>query len=426
MPYRNFRPIELVYNATDFGLLDTERLELRRVNTLGIYDRAQDLPTNGAIVSMDPWFNRALDINVGWRLVYAEADRPRDADTYEFLGYIDYQIGNASQWWYYNGAAWVLVVNASTDWGTEINTLTYFATYPGKTSRTLRVRLRVRPDSTGDYAPQLTGLCISWPIDASYQPEDDVVRSLKDYCEAVSIPAVERATLTANSTTVTLTSDYTPLPSGSWKVYNLTADPTRLVNLFSSWASLVVTMTGVQTAGSDIEIRFEGTLNAYVSADEMSEDSESPSFVIQSSGENRVNREISQLPNKIRLPEPGLTALRVEHVAETLQMPMRIYAQATKHYIARAMIDALKRRIQLDCGMTSYSWGGKLTFRIIERAGLQYTQANKGLHVFALSVEALTPQWHLSRDSYLEPALQNILVNFGSTSTVYGTVTISR
>jgi len=198
------------------------------------------------------------------------------------------------------------------------------------------------------------------------------------------------------------------------------------VNLFSSWASLVVTMTGVQTAGSDIEIRFEGTLNAYVSADEMSEDSESPSFVIQSSGENRVNREISQLPNKIRLPEPGLTALRVEHVAETLQMPMRIYAQATKHYIARAMIDALKRRIQLDCSMTSYSWGGKLTFRIMERAGLQYTQANKGLHVFALSVEALTPQWHLSRDSYLEPALQNILVNFGSTSTVYGTVTISR
>ena len=425
MPYRTFRPQELTYDAHDFGLIDNERLELRRVDATGAYDRTQVLPSDGAVISTALWFNRALEIDEGWRFVYVEAQRPRDPDTYEFLGYIDYQIGDNTHWWYHTGAAWAEVADAAADWASEDDVIDSFATYPGKRSRYLRVRLRVRPDSTGDYAPQVTGVCVTWPVDFVYQTQDDVIRSLQEYCAALTIPAVEQVTLEADSATVTLTSDYTPLGSGSWKVYNLTTDSARSTNLFSSWLSPTVTMTAMQDEDSDIEVRFEGTLPAYISADEFSDDSESPSFVIQS-GEARVDREISQAGNELRFPEPGLTAYRVEHVAETLQLSFRVYAQAAKHYIARGMIAALERKAQLNCGMLSYGWGGAFTFRLIERASSSYTQIGRGLHVFALPLEVLAPQLELARESQLEPAFQKIKFTFGSTSTVYGTVEISR
>ena len=428
MAYRVFNINELVYDASKLANMSNQRLKLIRLGTTGAYDRGADLPAAGAEISIANWTCQSLDIGTGfgWVIPLAIARRKSDDDGIE-LGSIKFQVYDGTSWYWYKPAVGWTVVSAATDWGTELNTLTYFATYPGRYKRMIGLKILVQPDADGLWAPEILALTVVYNIGRDFDPQEDALRSVKQACDLVQIPSRARVRLAAAGASFTLNPELTPVTAGVWRVYNMTTDPTKITNIFSSWVNPTLTMTSSQPINSVIEVLYEGTAPAFLSADDDGYTSQTPSWVVRKEGPANIARDFSQAGITVPLPNAGLTEMRIEHLAETKEMALIITAQSAKsHEMAENMVNALSEYITLNQVVDSYAGVGKLPLRMVIESDSQAIEIEKGLYVCVAPLRILAKQWNLSRRFELQKVLQKIRFNIGDLTKVFETLEVER
>ena len=426
MAYRVLRANELNFDpeilAEDHGVL-----LLRRVDASGEYDRSQPLPATGGVCSTETIFMRALDIEEGWRLVVPLVYQTLGSNR-EYLGTTYFQIWDGTDWYFYDEttSTWEVVVDLNTDWGTTQNSMVYFANYPGIHSRIIRVRCKVVPDVMGHAAPRLHGIVLIWACNHLFNAEEDVLRSLSEMCQSIVIPVTSRTQLLSATNQFPLDPRFTVLASGTWRVYNLSQDPGKTTNLFSSWSDPDVVMTAVQPVDSNIEVQYEGYAPIYLSADDEDYFSTNPSIVIFKDENSRIAREWSQAPHRVLLPEPGLKTFRREHLAETLEVPIRITCQSDRHEEVLRMGEAIARHIQIHQRTPSWSWGAQLPFKLYTDSLRQTIDISSGLYIYSLPLQVHNKQWDLSRNSEIEDALKELRIRIGDSNIVWQTLLLQK
>jgi len=404
-------------------------LALRRVDSSGRYNRLRPLPPDGGVFSTRIFTCGAMDIEEGWRLVIPGAYRCYRVG--EELGLLELQIFDGSSWWFYNAAtpAWEAVVTPAADWGSERDTLVNFASYPGRNSRTIQVRCRVLPDSAGRWAPKPSYMMLVWPVDLEFDPVEDLLRSVKRKIDSLAFPGRLKTILSSATDLVPFEHGFTPLASGRWRVYNLSVDPRRESDLFSAWVDPNVQLTAVQPAGSVIEVRFEGSVQTFLSADEEGYLSANPSVVVFQDGDGMLARDVSQAGHETVIEEAGLETFRNEHVAETEEIPVRIVAQSNRHKEALNILNRISAWFQKYPRVPSVGLGGEpVQLRSMLRPPInQANEIGRGLFMYTMLLRALPKQWNLSASdngSDIEYAMKELHVTLGDPSAILHEVTL--
>ena len=156
---------------------------------------------------------------------------------------------------YWDGGDWVAA--AAGQWNTEIEVADNIGALPVAT-QTIQVIINL---ATTDprYTPEVVWVKVLWDSDIEWQ-EDYIARSFVPELRDQLRPIAEYAEdLAAAGATVDLSVVETPYNiTGVDSVYNLTADPNKLTDLFQSYDAntKIVTLTGSQPQGDRILVRF--------------------------------------------------------------------------------------------------------------------------------------------------------------------------
>jgi hypothetical protein len=145
---------------------------------------------------------------------------------------IDFQVSadGGTTWRYFNGTVWQTA--GPTDWTTPEN---LDKGLPSLTSRRLILKARLTPNAPGSLTPLIRWVEVYF--EARWNFFEDLKRSLKQYMDANMSCDLTWASVTASSGSSVLFD----LGANQWtilqvqSVYDLTADPSRLTNLFSSY-----------------------------------------------------------------------------------------------------------------------------------------------------------------------------------------------
>jgi hypothetical protein len=206
---------------------------------------------------------------------------------------IGYQVSNddGATWYVWDSTAWSLatgvldgVFNTKATLDERINIFPFSAT----TDRQIRLRVKLTPGANGRQRPVLRSFVVYSSIKMDLY--EDVSRSLKRYMDdAFRVPMcfITQATGATSITIPTSSSNPSVQPSEPGfdvdieepaAVYNLTTDPQRLVNLFSSLSGRTLSILGPQTGA--LEAQFTGSPDIFIGAEEFFQLSKIPSVAI--------------------------------------------------------------------------------------------------------------------------------------------------
>jgi hypothetical protein len=318
-------------------------------NPYGLYDQAIIVLPNFAASALHSYF--AFDVEDNY-------DEDEDENP---LGTVEYQVSNdgGTVYQYWNGTAWA--VAAGTNWNTKQQIDAHIATFSVGAGRQIRFKLRISPSADLKHTPHVVGIVLCLQFVDSYVYHEDLLRSLKRYIDTnIEISRTVEQTLAAASASVLLIDKFTIYRVLT--VYNLTTDPGRLTNLYSSFSGMTVTMTASQALGSNIEVTFMGRCPVYLSADADLIKSSLPAFAIEENSEieQRALRRGGQLVEKNR---SGMTArLRDAHLY--LRSTLQIHCLAEYKIPTQAMSDALRKITEYTD--TLYSLATGYPFAIME------------------------------------------------------------
>jgi len=234
----------------------------------------------------------------GWIGFECEAKMKKNAagTVVTSLGFRLSRDGATQLWW--NGAAWTAA--APGQWNTEAEICSHIAAFTGQSIQVI-VNLKT---SDGAFTPEVRAVKLLWNSDIEFQQEY-IARSMIPAMREEILPISEYAVdLTSASTTIDLKKIETPYDIVSIdSVYNLTNDPTKQTNIFSSYnsATKVVTFTSVG-AGKRVLIRFVYAPSVVIiQSQDFAELSQIPAVCIESifmehmvecdPGESVINRE---------------------------------------------------------------------------------------------------------------------------------------
>lgn len=161
------------------------------------------------------------------------------------------------RWW--TGSAWATVATAN-DWSSGDDFAAHIAGLTPSMSTRPRLRARLSSDVTKKVAPELHTCALVGEVEQHLYP--DAIRSLKLYIEGKLAGALTAAAsrvqqkLAVAGTTFDLGTALTP--TAVTRVYNLTADSSRAVNLYASLSGKTITMSAPQSQGAIIETLFRG------------------------------------------------------------------------------------------------------------------------------------------------------------------------
>lgn len=258
-----------------------------------------------AVVTLENWKARGLLSLYGF-----QADEQAAGD---FAGVIGYQLSpDAGVTWYVFdtvGIAWVVAVGAFVSVynpqevvDEQIQTFPVIALPGGQ----VQVRARLTPEVGGRRTPVLQRVTLMAELDYDY--ERDVIVSLKHYIEQnLKVRSTWRETLSVAAASTLIKTDWAQVLAPV-RVFNLTADPGRTVNLFLSVVGKTVNFTAPQVG--DIEVQFFGVPKVFISAEENYQLSTIPSVVLNTptiserrdlrNGNGEVDRAIARGKAKTR------------------------------------------------------------------------------------------------------------------------------
>ena len=210
-----------------------------------------------------------------------EVDAEIDAD----LGQsINFRLNDGADHYYWDGSAWAVT---TTEWNTSTVINANIGTFP-ITSKKLGVVANLKTTST--LGPTLRSVSII--MDADFDYYDDIIfRSLVPYFKNIRFDLDFAYKMTATSATIDTANIRFDTPwqiQGVRHAYNLTEDPDRRVDLYSSYSAGVLTMTEAQDPPSQIAIVF--SVEPYVKFASVSQDyievEKTPTIIIRDTGVN--------------------------------------------------------------------------------------------------------------------------------------------
>ena len=226
------------------------------------------------------------------------------------LGEIKYQVSkdDGTTFLYHDGTSWV-VATLPTHFNTKEEVDEFITDLTPFPERRIKFNIRITPSTDGKFSPLLVNILLHYQVRTDFI--EDFKRSIKRYLDSnLSVRITDRIEMPATSVTVTLF-DTSFSINTVFSVFNLTTDPGRIINLFSSLAGSTITMTGSQTAGDVIAVNYEGDAPVFLAADEDFQFTQVPAFVVEiptiienkelRSGDRKLDRQNSKLIVRERL-----------------------------------------------------------------------------------------------------------------------------
>ena len=210
--------------------------------------------------------------------VQKELEGGKDSDL--FGGSVAYRLSNdgGATWLVYDAgtSVWVSAVGAfAGTWMTEDEVDLRIQSFPLTDERRIRTRVRMTPATGGKRTPLVKRVTLFVSFDFDFQ--DDVLRSLKHH--------IEREMRVRTTWTVDIVNQDRVEVEHKWEVlyapctaYNLTTDPGRTTNLFSSIDGKGVRLTSIQTG--QIEVKVFAQPEVFIAAEDFFEIAVIPSVVI--------------------------------------------------------------------------------------------------------------------------------------------------
>lgn len=188
-------------------------------------------------LSAETWTTRPRAVK-RWIAFQARAEHVKLPGESEPVTSARYKLGDEFQWYFWDGAAWIVDGSA---WNTEAEISENIASFP-VTARSLRIRVNLQTTNP-KYAPRLFGINVAF--EAAFDHMDDyVLRSLTRFLKTIRpLGRVEvKAGDAGQVFTVRLDAPYT-IRDGS-SAFTLLSDPDELNDIFDSWSPGVNAQTG--------------------------------------------------------------------------------------------------------------------------------------------------------------------------------------
>jgi len=251
------------------------------------------------------WSPDALEELFGFEIdAFFELEDDREDATFgDALGSVGFQISNN------NGISFLFFSTVSSTWSaagvndfSSTNAISEgMPTFPLTEGRQLQLKMRLTPDTLGRSTPVVQSVSIHHEV--RYDFHVDIMRSVKRFMDANLRPNLEiRLQIPSPSDQLVMPTDF--VVDSVLAAYNLSTDPDRLIDLFSS---ITITQTGTDkngdpefenrvfltstlVAGSIIEIQFRGIAPVFIVADEDERISVLPAYLLEipSIDENKI------------------------------------------------------------------------------------------------------------------------------------------
>lgn len=167
--------------------------------------------------------------------------------------YVQVSLDNGGTYLYHNGAAWV-AQGLEGSYNTLKQFNEYCSTLPLLNPKSLKFRFKL---STQQGNPTFS--CAAIHVQYEYDYMTDVLESIKSRLDQARLPTYSWNVLKAASASIPLSSfRYTIDQTVPPKVFNLTTDPNRNVNLFRDFNAGNLRLTVQQALGSKLEIQAAG------------------------------------------------------------------------------------------------------------------------------------------------------------------------
>lgn len=202
--------------------------------------------------------------------VYVEALIP-DGTSLQYQASTD----NGATWQWYNGAIWQTA--GPTDWST-ITQLDEGITLLG--GRQLKIRVQLVTNTDQDETPQMARIHVFY--EAVWGFFEDLKRSIKSFIDSNLICHLTWAR-EATSATSSISLDTAWPVLGVDSVYDITADPGRITNIFQSYTPGnpgTITLSSSVASGNVVEVHFRGRCEVFLAADENLQISVVPAVVV--------------------------------------------------------------------------------------------------------------------------------------------------
>jgi hypothetical protein len=316
---------------------------------------------------------------------------------------IGYQLSNddGSTWNVWDGAAWSEAIGALdgvfNDKATVDKRIILFP-FSATADRQVRLRVKLTPGASGRQRPVLKCFVIYSSITMDLY--EDVSRSIKRHLDTnFSIPMcfISEATGATSVTIPDSSSNPNIQPSEPGfdvivaepsAVYNLTTDPQRLVNLFSSLSGRTITILGPQTG--TLETQFTGIPDIFIGAEEFFQLSKIPSVAITVDRLEQYNRirywEHEQERSIGRLVGRNVRPRQYYWIFVTIRVQSSLKQQS------RRMVDAITRILDKSDEFPSVDLGDN--YCVYDQTNeLQEDRIADGLFVGTVNLKILGKVW---------------------------------
>lgn len=323
-----------------------------------------------------------------------------------------------------DGASFLVWVDGPDAWvpavGILANTYNDIATidrriplFPFSDPHQVRLKVLLTPGADGRQRPVLKNTIIF--NKHTMDLYEDVTRSLKRCLDhEIKVPMFFLAEIATPCDTVEVERDIglDVTVEEPIKVYNLTTDPGRNINLFASLGgpnNRTVTMVAPQIG--QIEVQFVGVPDVFIGAEEFFQISKIPSVVIF------VNRMTQYLSIRVRAPELERSISRKEGRLQFARLYYLIDAtvrvQSSLKREALQMTDAVAR--VLDQGDTCPSVANGEHYCVMEQLNeVAEDRIAQGLFVGAVNLKILGKIWLKDEQVSLGPLVEKSNINVGA------------
>ena len=323
------------------------------------------------------------------------------------------------------GTTWLVWQDSSSAWVPAIGVLDgYYNTVETVDRRIpllqwtdphqIMFRIRMTPGANGLQRPIVFGIALFNNHDMDIS--EDCARSVKRYLDrTINVPMYYMAELGAPSSAITIDQgiglDVTVAEPIT--VYNLTLDPARNVNLFSSLggpSNRTINLISPQTG--QVEVRFRGIPDVFLGAEEFFQISKMPSVVVFTPRMSQYNatrhwepeKEISEARGEARQTKPR----------QLYRIEMSIRVQSSLNREARQMTDAIARI--LDKGEFFYSVANGEKYCVFDQSSsVREDRVAQGIWVGSVNIVVFGKMWlGEPEDAYL---VREIVLSIGGQHT---------
>lgn len=236
---------------------DSDKIRLNpRTNRIELKIGIGGYPTDANIHAIGPAMGP--DAVRQWIGFQADVVIPKDINGAP-VGFLKYRLHDGTNQWYWDGDSWEQ--GAGSNWNTEAEVAANISSYNAMTTRVLRIVVNLSTtDSTR--TPATNGVKLAYKADIESHLDDLLYRTLAPAMKTSLRPAADFLG-SANGTSevdfgavlgrVRVPFDVVDIDA----VWDITDDPNRLTDLFSSYSSgtQTITLTGSVTSGHRLHIR---------------------------------------------------------------------------------------------------------------------------------------------------------------------------